>query len=335
MTPLSVRSLRNPSFLPFSSSHDLLFKSQFLLASSLHPQRRHASTATSKQTSAGSIQTRNKINGPLTTLPPPLTLPTRASNQSTFPYLLALGKAYLSFYKTGVKNIYTNFMAARPIQDTIDTKYRGNISAAITDGYLTRSDFLLLARNWHDVKRVPIFALVFIVCGEMTPLVVIALSGVVPWTCRIPKQIDSDRKKLEDRRARSFRELTTEPPKEAGVEKLGRPQLIHVASSLGLSARMWDWVGGLPSSVLRAKLGRRLEYLKMDDLLIASNGGVGIMDIEEVKMACVDRGIDVLGKPETQLRTDLSVWLRSREKAPMEQLLLTRPSVWPGRPRNS
>ncbi|KAH8819660.1 hypothetical protein F5884DRAFT_659083 [Xylogone sp. PMI_703] len=324
--------MRKPAFS--TSSRDLIFASQFLLAStstpSLHPllpQRRHASTAPSKalkHASPSALETRNKINGPLTTLPAPLTLPTRSPNQSTFPYLLSLGKAYLNFYKTGVKSIYVNFKAARPIQQTIDTKYRGDIRAAVNDGYLTRSDFQLLARNSHDVKRVPIFALVFLICGEMTPLVVIALSGVVPWTCRIPKQIDSDRRKIEERRRSSFRELTMEPPVEAGVEKLARPQLRHISSSLGLSARMWDWVGGLPSSLLRIKLRHRLEYLKMDDLLIASNGGVAAMDIEEVKLACVDRGIDVLGRPEAQLRMDLSSWLRSREKAPMERLLLTR-----------
>lgn len=332
MTVPCVRSLRTVSFLT-PSPQAFLLKSQFpsvppISICSLYLGRLHhryaSSTAASKQTSPASVQARNKVNGPQTTIPPPLDLPTRTPNQSTFPYLLALGKAYLSFYKTGVKNIYTNYTTARPIQQTVNTKYNGSVSAAIAGGSLTRSDFQLLVRNWHDVKRVPIFALVFLVCGEMTPLVVIALSGIVPWTCRIPKQIDSDRRKLETRRSKSFRELTTEPPTEEGVEKLARPQLVHISSSLGLSSRMWDWVGGLPDSLLRSRLSRRLDYLKMDDFLISRNGGVMAMDIEEVRMACVDRGIDVLGRPDAKLRADLSAWLRSREKFPVERLLLTR-----------
>jgi hypothetical protein len=48
------------------------------------------------------------------------------------------------------------------------------------------------------------------------------------------------------------------------------------------------------------------------------------MDIEEVRMALVERGVDVLGKREGQLRGDLTAWLRSREKVGVERLLLTR-----------
>jgi hypothetical protein len=239
-----------------------------------------------------------------------------------------VGKAYLTFYKTGVKNIYTNFKASRPIQHSIDTKHNSSLSAAVQAGALTRSQFQLLVRNWHDVKRVPIFGLVFIVCGEFTPLVVVLLSNIVPWTCRIPKQIQSDRKKLEERRRISFRNLTLPPPQEKGVQGLERMQLLHISWSLGLSSSVWDWLGGklpgLPTFLLRRKVGRRVEYLGMDDKLIGEGGGMEKMNIEECRMACVERGIDVMGRSDQNIREDLNIWLGSREKASVEHLLLTR-----------
>jgi len=151
----------------------------------------------------------------------------------------------------------------------------------------------------------------------------------VPWTCRIPKQVESDRRKLEQRRSISFRHLTTKPPTEEGVEKLGRKQLLHISWSLGLSSRIWDWIGGLPTRLLRRKIVRRVHYLDMDDGLIRQAGGVREMNNEEVKMALVERGMDVLGKGDAQLKGDLNAWLKSRKEVPAEKLLLTRSSVWP------
>jgi LETM1-like protein len=272
------------------------------------------------------------VNGPSTTLPAPIKVPVREEGQSFFPsYALALGKAYIGFYKTGVKNIYTNFKLSRDIQHAIDAQHASSFSTAVSSASLTRSDLQLLVRNWHDIKRVPIFALVLMICGEFTPLVVIALSGIVPWTCRIPKQIESDRKKMEQRRSISFRELTTEPPTHAGVENLRRTQLLHISRSLGLSSGIWDLVGGLPTSLLRRNVRRRVEYLELDDSLIRKAGGIHDMASEEVKMALVERGVDVLGKGDALLKANLNAWLLSREKAPAEKLLLTRYELWNGR----
>jgi len=155
-------------------------------------------------------------------------------------------------------------------------------------------------------------------------LVVLALSNVVPFTCRIPKQVESDRRKLEQRRSTSFRNLTIEPPTAEGIQELGRTQLLHISWSLGLSSRVWDWIGGLPTELLRKKVERRLHYLELDDGLIRKAGGVREMTSQEVKMALVERGVDVLGKEDPQLKGDLDAWLKSREKVSAERLLLTR-----------
>jgi hypothetical protein len=52
---------------------------------------------------------------------------------------------------------------------------------------------------------------------------------------------------------------------------------------------------------------------------------VGELEGEEVRMALVERGLDVQGREEWKLRADLEAWLRSRDGgAPVERLLLTR-----------
>ncbi|KAK0113758.1 hypothetical protein ONS96_014612 [Cadophora gregata f. sp. sojae] len=294
---------------------------------------RYASTSTVSSNSKTVTSKAHPVNGPITTLPAPLQTPTRQPSQSLPGYLFTLGKSYLAFYKTGIKNIYANYKASQPIQSTIDKKHTSSLVAAVKARSLNRSEFQLLTRNWHDVKRVPMFALVLIICGEFTPLVVIAMTSIVPWTCRIPKQIQSDRAKLEERRRISFRNLTAKVPEKQGVEALNRMQLLHISWSLGLSSSAWDYLGGqlpgLPTGMLRRKVKRRVEYLEMDDKLIERAGGVKDMDVEEVRMALVERGVDVLGKESKGLKVDLAAWLKSREKIPVERLLLTRPSVWP------
>jgi hypothetical protein len=207
----------------------------------------------------------------------------------------------------------------------VSDKYSGSLSSAISSGALSRADFQLLHRNWHDIKRVPIFGLVFIICGELTPLVVIAISNIVPWTCRIPRQVERDRKKLEERRSVSFRELATVPPSEGGVAGLGREQLMHINWSLGLSSNVWDYFdAALTDGRLRKKIQRRVDYLRMDDKLIRECGGVKEMEEEELRMACVDRGINVVGRSNADMRKALQEWLTSAEKVHIERLLLTR-----------
>ncbi len=105
-------------------------------------------------------------------------------------------------------------------------------------------------------------------------------------------------------------------------------QLLHISWSLGLSSSAWDYLGGqlpgLPTSILSRKVQRSVRYLEMDDGLISKSGGVKDMDVEEVRMALVERGVDVLGREDKALRGDLNAWLKSREKVSVEKLLLTR-----------
>lgn len=267
----------------------------------------------------------SRINPPASTLPPPLVLPERTPDLSNVKFLFRQGKAYYSFYKNGVMAVWKNLKLVHEPQKLVDVEYKGAVYEAVKDRRFTRADYQLLLRNWHDVKRVPLFALVFLICGEFTPFVVVFMSGVVPYTCRIPSQIEGDRKKAEERRKISFRNLTTKYEKD---KPLDRQQLLHITWSLGLSGRMWDYLGGqlpgLPNFILKSKVAKRVEYLETDDKLLRRDGKVEDLDVEEVKMACQDRGIDIVNREDDELREHLKMWLELSRKEGVTKLLLTR-----------
>lgn len=68
----------------------------------------------------------------------------------------------------------------------------------------------------------------------------------------------------------------------------------------------------IPTSLVRRRVYRRLGELEVDDFAIERDGGVGKMGGEEVKLACEERGIDILGKEERKLRRDLEQWMEWR-----------------------
>jgi hypothetical protein len=51
-------------------------------------------------------------------------------------------------------------------------------------------------------------------------------------------------------------------------------------------------------------------YLTQDDKLIRRDGGAQALDKQELQRACVERGIDVLGKSEAEQRKSLGQWYR-------------------------
>ena len=52
----------------------------------------------------------------------------------------------------------------------------------------------------------------------------------------------------------------------------------------------------------------------MDDFAIERDGGIKMLEKEEVRMACEERGINILGKEEGNLRADLRWWMEHRRK---------------------
>lgn len=308
-------------------------------------------------------------NPPATTRPPPLDLPARDPNQGTFSFYFATGKAYLTFYKTGLKNIYLNTRlvwsldAAATATATADTPTPGAIAhppASRPAGATTRST-LLLRRRWrYDVRRLPPFALLLLICGEFTPLVVMALPSMVPYTCRIPRQIEALQRKTEARRAASFWRLydheveqgrrapgDERPPGNAAAAATAAPEVspssrkagftdaqraAHIARSLDLISPLWDRLGVPDAAVVllsaRRKVKRHVAFLAEDDVLLTQAGGVDALESEEVVLACTDRAIGTLTRSDEDLRGRLRQWLRyvpeQRDSSAQVQLLTDR-----------
>ncbi|KAH0609551.1 uncharacterized protein H6S33_013037 [Morchella sextelata] len=287
----------------------------------------------STQTQSALQPTSSSVNAPLSTLPAPLELPTKDRDASTFSYLLKTGKAYLSFYKTGLKNVYHNFISTRPLQTRIDKLGSGRITPLVAHNAITRSEFQHIMRSRHDTRRIPVFAVVFLIFGEFSPLILPFISSVVPWNCRIPSQLHGDRVKLEKRREEAFRTFAApEGVEMRDVYALGRSELLHVSNVLGITSTKWPGALGLPPTAwVRLRVRRRVEYLEIDDTLLERGGGVDALDGgEELRMAAVERGLDVVDKSDRVLREELKHWFAAKERAGgiTPALWLTRPSKW-------
>lgn len=312
------------------------------------PQSRPASTAIVNRASLLPQKARDRVNPPISTLPAPLDVPQREPGQGALKYYLGVGKLYLGFYKTGIKNVWGNFKLAREVRGKLQQelerqrKEGKSVRGNLVDGVfpLSRNEFQLLKRNRSDISRVPLFGLLFAVFGEWLPLIVVFVTPVVPYPCRIPTQVEKTRKKLEARRRESFRgqidgfvpdpsrvEITDEASKWIDVR-----QARHIGRSLGLHTGLWDRLSKLgipktpPSGIIMFKTRRHVEYLKQDDKLIMRDGGVKGLTPEEVRMSCEERGIDVLGRPDKLLKDQLENWLALTKGKSEEQvrLLLSR-----------
>lgn len=290
-----------------------------------------SSTATSTFTSTSTPTTTTltnlspaAANPPATTRPPPLELPTRGPDTAAFAHLFATGKAYLGFYKTGLKNIYLNWRLLRSIdtasglpQDlTPSSSSLSSPSSAPNNtdlahppthrpvGTTTRSALVLRRRVRHDLRRLPLFGLLLLLCGELTPFVVLAAPGLVPFTCRIPRQVESLRRQTEERRRRSLvashdddNNTTNNTPSTSPTSLTSRARATaQLARALNLASPLWDRLGlpdGAVAAAARARVRRHLAFLEEDDALLRQAGGASALEPEEVLLACEDRAIDV------------------------------------------
>ncbi|KAI0404723.1 hypothetical protein F4802DRAFT_218058 [Xylaria palmicola] len=270
------------------------------------------------------------LNPPASTRPPPLDLPERDPSANLFTHLFRLGKAYTTFYKAGLKAVFTNRRLLRDLPDTPPpglplppASARGRATAATVAATApaslaptraldktanpTRAALLLRARVRHDTARLPLFALVVLVCGEFTPFIVLLFPRLTPYTCRIPAQAAVIRRGIEARRAASLRALAYVPD-SGDAAALRRVADGHICRSLGLGSPLWDRVG-FDVPFARSRAADVVRRIVQDDTLLRSGGGVGALVDEEVVLACEERGIDTLGKDIASLRRRLGEWI--------------------------
>ncbi|KAA8645491.1 hypothetical protein EYZ11_009116 [Aspergillus tanneri] len=326
---LSITSLRRREQLLTSRrhAHSSSSKTHTRPSSSAQPV---TSTVPSTTTTA-TTSLANDVNPPPSTRPADLNLPNpivpSAAATEKLKRFISMGRAYLSFYKTGLKNVYHNYRASIPLRSSLGinpylpisppppTKH-GKAFAAFDNAVrtlpLSRSNFQLIRRAAYDFRRMVPFTLMLIVCGELTPLVILALgSAIVPFTCRIPRQVEKDRALhiARKRAAMTAHELAATgflTPVAVGseqeldllvrmyahpawIETASAEEILRACAALGLVKSHTRPVA-LVSLLYRDRLRRYAEYLNLDDRLIRKCGGVKELEAAEVRIAVEERG---------------------------------------------
>ncbi|EYE96270.1 uncharacterized protein EURHEDRAFT_411424 [Aspergillus ruber CBS 135680] len=283
------------------------------------------SPATVPSTSSTSTTSPDDINPPPSTRPAeinaPDSLPDDAAPIDTVKRYVALGRAYLSFYKTGLKNVYHNYRTSLPMRKGLGLPVYLPVSPppksktiafknAVEKTGLSRSNFQLIRRAAYDVRRMIPFTLMLIVCGEFTPVIVLALgSAVVPYTCRVPKQLTKDRTQKASRKRAALVahyvqstgsvSYTPDTGKELDllaqyislewIDSASPEEVLRACAVFGL-VKTHTRPSTLVSLIYRARLRRFAEYLAVDDGLIMHGGGVSAMEGVEVRIAVEERG---------------------------------------------
>jgi len=218
----------------------------------------------------------NAENDLSSTLPAPLVVPDGPVKDEdgaiTFKnrasYLYKLGKAYIGFYKTGVKNIWSNYKEYRELQTRLGGANIHDLIKYASTPSISRREYQLYLRTRHDLKKLPPFALVFLICGEFTPLVILALgTSIVPYVCRIPKQVSKDLEK-------SLSRIELAERRSPHIEPIPTLAYIHGLDPFGLSISNTPLLGPLLRQLwVTPKLKRHMNQLICDATLITQEGG--------------------------------------------------------------
>lgn len=297
-------------------------------------------------TSTSTHSVAHDVNPPPSTRPADLSFPA-ADETGKLKYYINVGRTYLSFYKTGLKNVYHNYRASIPLRTSLGLpRYlptsppphgpAAEFHAAVKSTRLSRSDFQLLRRAAYDVRRLIPFSLTLIICGELTPFMVLLLgNAITPFTCRIPRQLEKARAQKSARKnaalfAHQVASTGSLNPFAVGsqeemdvlisytdlgwIDRAGPEEILRACAALGLAkSHAVSGSAALVSLVYRRRLRRFAEYLAMDDRLIRRSGGVKGMERAEVRIAVEERGgVDVgSGKEGWAAEREQRRWLES------------------------
>jgi hypothetical protein len=257
---------------------------------------------------------------PESTRPPPLILPVRGS-QSATQYYFKLAKVYISFYRAGLRSVWTNWGIASEVRKRIQASAREVRTAkseaerhrlAAIGPQQTRAEYQVLARSMHDNKKLPLFVGMFVVTFEFFPVVVWVLrnwiSDKLPYPCRQPSQVQVVRQQALERWRRTEEKWKGVDPATLDFY----PFVLYMAEFHGLAMKVIP-LSVQPWYMLIGRVKRHVEYLRYDDLMIGKNGVDGLID-EEVIISAVERGIWDPDTPMDRLRKRLQQYVNQTFK---------------------
>ncbi|OQE29376.1 hypothetical protein PENSTE_c002G01489 [Penicillium steckii] len=304
-----------------------------------------SNTSTAAATNTVSTPNKSEINAPLSTFPAeietPPTLPQNAPATDKIKRLVATGRAYVTFYKTGLKNVFRNYRASLPLRNELGlpsylpvSPPRANGAAAGELG-LGRGQYQLVRRSARDVRRMIPFTLILLICGEFTPLIIpIFGSAITPATCRVPGQINKEREIASKRKVLALSahsqqqqgnqnqevEILAQFASKEWVEKADMDEILRASAVFGLVKNHTRPLAGVPGfgGIYRRRLKRHVEYLGIDDGMMRK-GDVRRLSAKEVRFALEERGLGDVGsfapkgRVEGVERETLEKWLDLRK----------------------
>ena len=324
------------------------------LSTSAQRQSRRPAPSSPPPPTTNTISTpsKNEINAPISTLPieliTPAPLHASAGVADKLKRYVEFGRTYLTFYKTGLKNVYRNYRASLPLRKQLGLPAYIPVSPPHTishnpkkeqkESRLGRGQFQLVRRSARDVRRMIPFTMILIVCGEFTPLIIpIFGSAITPATCRVPSQVEKERVGSAKRK-RAALESGKLPLKSDGTEQLhllakqfadpawaasaDPASVLRACAVFGLVKRHDKTAGTLLAGIIyRPRLARYVGYLAIDDGMIRAGGGVSAMNATEVRIAVEERGgVDICGTSDRKQAEKL-------ERRWLEQWLAVKKSV--------
>lgn len=107
---------------------------------------------------------------------------------------------------------------------------------------------------------------------------------------------------------------TAQAVQQARTDKFSLFELRSGSAQFDCHSRLWDWLYLTPPKwLLKHNVARTINYLRTDDALIQRDGGHQLLETQEIERVCMERGIDVLGKKEDEIRQSLAAWYSVRK----------------------
>jgi hypothetical protein len=242
----------------------------------------------------------------------------------------------MTFYKQGISNVRETARFAKTLRKKAEETPDRDMSEV-----LTRAEWQIVRRSKNDVRRLPVFGVLALVLGEWMALFAIFLTPVIPEACRIPKQVERKKRKLEERRSKNMMHIMKRmrrlvrkevPPMKprpmhlpkdgsmdqtpknialariqaASVHNLTIGELCFFAARHDCYPRIFTWTPFIPPKwLLQRNIRRKFAYTSKDDELIERDGGWAALSKLELERACEERAFDVVDKTEEDMRKSL------------------------------
>lgn len=160
---------------------------------------------------------------------------------------------------------------------------------------LSRAQYQLLRRTQVDFPKIPFFAVVALVCAEMTPLLCYAVPEITPLTCLLPSLLPrlwgaqlKQNLSLDMSQKPNWDKIPWETAYSLPLDRVQR-----LCQSLRLVSRFVP-ISLYSDKRLRDLLHQHYQYLKVDNyylLGLNSGGNLWNLDDSELILACLERGL--------------------------------------------